>query len=194
MLIWSKKFETNIDIVDTEHKNLFDLVNKLTNSINQRDVSHDEIERAIKLLYHYTKTHFHDEELIMIEHRVDNRHTSKHCMEHKSFIYDLDRINDITDSVDRRLTGKAIKLVRFITYWLTCHVLGTDNIMAAQIINIKSGMMPQQAFETAKDHKFDATTVHMMMDAVYNLWLDAKDRCNLLEKKIYELGEKDFQL
>jgi len=37
MLIWSKKFETNIDIVDTEHKNLFELVNKLTNSIIQRE-------------------------------------------------------------------------------------------------------------------------------------------------------------
>ena len=190
MLIWSKNFETKIEIVDVEHKNLFDLLNKLAVSISQRDVNQDDIAKAIILLNHYTKTHFHDEELLMIENRVDNRHLSMHCMEHKSFIYDLDRINDITDSVDRRITGKAIKLVRFITYWLTFHVLGTDNIMAAQINNIKLGIKPNQAYEMAKDHKFDAAAVYMMMDAVFNLWHDAKDRCNLLEKKVNELGKK----
>ena len=194
MLIWSKNFETKIEHVDLKHKLIFDLLNKLVKNIDQADINYENLDSALKLLIHHAKLDFHDEELLMMESRIDKRHLSRHVMEHKSFIYDVDRFSDITASYDRRITGKLEKLVRFITFWLTFHILGTDMVMAAQIANIKLGMNPQQAFDSMQDRKLDATTVNMMLDAVMNLWLDAKDRCMQLEKKSSELEEQIMSL
>ena len=187
MFIWSDTFNTNIELVDLQHKNLFQLLNKLSLNIKQDDISYEDVNNSIKLLIHYTENHLHDEELLMMESRIDKRHLTRHRMEHNSFLYDVGLFSDITSSDDRRITRKATNLVRFITYWLIFHILGTDMLMAAQLTNIKAGMSPQQAFDMLKDHKIDPATVNLMLDAIINLWLDAKERCNQMEIKVIEL-------
>ncbi len=187
MFIWSDTFNTNIELVDLQHKNLFQLLNKLSLNIKQDNISYEDVNNSIKLLIHYTENHLRDEELLMMESRIDKRHLTKHRMEHNSFLYDVGLFSDITSSDDRRITRKATNLVRFITYWLIFHILGTDMLMAAQLTNIKAGMSPQQAFDMLKDHKIDPATVNLMLDAIINLWLDAKERCNQMEIKVTEL-------
>jgi len=187
MFIWSDTFNTNIELVDFQHKNLFQLLNKLSLNIKQDNISYEDVNNSIKLLIHYTETHLHDEELLMMESRIDKRHLTRHRMEHNSFLYDVGLFSDITSSDDRRITRKATNLVRFITYWLIFHILGTDMLMAAQLTNIKAGMSPQQAFDKLKDHKVDPATVNLMLDAIINLWLDSKERCNQMEIKVTEL-------
>ena len=187
MFIWSDTFNTNIELVDFQHKNLFQLLNKLSLNIKQDNISYEDVNNSIKLLIHYTETHLHDEELLMMESRIDKRHLTRHRMEHNSFLYDVGLFSDITSSDDRRITRKATNLVRFITYWLIFHILGTDMLMAAQLTNIKAGMSPQQAFDMLKDHKVDPATVNLMLDAIINLWLDSKERCNQMEIKVTEL-------
>ena len=187
MFIWSDTFNTNIELVDLQHKNLFQLLNKLSLNIKQDNISYEDVNNSIKLLIHYTENHLHDEELLMMESRIDKRHLTRHRMEHNSFLYDVGLFSDITSSDDRRITRKATNLVRFITYWLIFHILGTDMLMAAQLTNIKAGMSPQQAFDMLKDHKIDPATVNLMLDAIINLWLDAKERCNQMEIKVIRL-------
>ena len=187
MFIWSDTFNTNIELVDLQHKNLFQLLNKLSLNIKQDDISYEDVNNSIKLLIHYTENHLHDEELLMVESRIDKRHLTRHRMEHNSFLYDVGLFSDITSSDDRRITRKATNLVRFITYWLIFHILGTDMLMSAQLTNIKAGMSPQQAFDMLKDHKIDPATVNLMLDAIINLWLDSKERCNQMEIKVTEL-------
>ena len=187
MFIWSDTFNTNIELVDLQHKNLFQLLNKLSLNIKQDNISYEDVNNSIKLLIHYTENHLRDEELLMMESRIDKRHLTKHRMEHNSFLYDVGLFSDITSSDDRRITRKATNLVRFITYWLIFHILGTDMLMAAQLTNIKAGMSPQQAFDMLKDHKIDPATVNLMLDAIINLWLDSKERCNQMEIKVIEL-------
>ncbi|PZN78669.1 MAG: hypothetical protein DM484_12355 [Candidatus Methylumidiphilus alinenensis] len=187
MFIWSDTFNTNIELVDLQHKNLFQLLNKLSLNIKQDNISYEDVNNSIKLLIHYTENHLRDEELLMMESRIDKRHLTKHRMEHNSFLYDVGLFSDITSSDDRRITRKATNLVRFITYWLIFHILGTDMLMSAQLTNIKAGMSPQQAFDMLKDHKIDPATVNLMLDAIINLWLDAKERCNQMEIKVTEL-------
>jgi len=163
------------------------LLNKLSLNIKQDNISYEDVNNSIKLLIHYTENHLRDEELLMMESRIDKRHLTKHRMEHNSFLYDVGLFSDITSSDDRRITRKATNLVRFITYWLIFHILGTDMLMSAQLTNIKAGMSPQQAFDMLKDHKIDPATVNLMLDAIINLWLDAKERCNQMEIKVTEL-------
>jgi len=194
MLVWSANFETKIDEVDIHHKEMFQLLNKLVKSIQQGHISHEDIDSAIQLLIHHTKNNFHNEELLMQESRVDQRHSSMHRMEHQSFIYDVDSFSEISGAYDRRITAKVEKLVRFMTFWLTYHTLGTDRLMAAQIANIKSGMTPRQAYESLKDQRQDPVSVKMIQDSLLNLWLESKERCTQLEKKCSEYEKKIEQL
>lgn len=189
MFIWSDTFETKIDLVDLQHKNIFDLLSKLSLSIKHGNPSYEEMNNSIKMLIHYTKTHLNDEELLMMESRIDKRHLFRHRMEHNSFLYDVDRFSDITSS-DESITEKAEKIIRFITHWFIFHILGTDMLMSAQMTNIQSGMSPQQAYDLLKDHKIDTASIHFMLDAVINLWIDAKQRCVYLENKAYKLENK----
>jgi len=167
MLIWSNTFETKLELVDLQHKNLFNLLNKLVNNLEMSGIRNEELEKAIKLLIHYTKTHLHDEELLMMDSRIDDRFFSRHRMEHNSFLYDVDRFSEIFSS-DDSITDRAEKLVRFIAFWLIAHILGTDLVMAEQMACIKAGMTPQQAFERAKEQKLDPVMVKMMLDAIYD--------------------------
>ncbi|MCX7112472.1 MAG: hemerythrin domain-containing protein [Proteobacteria bacterium] len=189
MFIWSQKYETRIDLVDIQHKNLFNLLNKLCSTLESGNINHKEIDSAIKVLIHYTKTHLHDEELLMMDSRIDERFFSRHRMEHKSFLYDVDRFSEIFSS-DDSTADRAEKLVRFIAFWLIAHILGTDLVMAEQMACIKAGMTPQQAFERAKEQKLDPVMVKMMLDAIMNLWIDSKARCTRLENKCSELEKK----
>ena len=73
MLVWSASFETKMDAVDKHHKEMFQLLNKLINNIQQGNISHEDIDSAINLLIHHTKNNFHNEELLMQESHVDQR-------------------------------------------------------------------------------------------------------------------------
>ncbi len=194
MFVWSNKFETKIDLVDRQHKTLFDLMNKLSNLLKSGSSSQNELSGALSLLIHYTKTHLHDEELLMQDSRIDGRFFSRHRMEHSSFLYDVDRFNEITSPDDDANTDRIEKIVRFIAFWLIYHILGTDQFMAEQIALIKSGMSPERAFETTKEQKLDPIIVKMMLDAVMNLWIDAKNTCSKLETKCSKLETKCREL
>lgn len=184
MFSWSDKFLTNIDILDIEHKNLFNLLATLTTKLQLRKIDDEDIESSISILVHYSKNHLHHEELIMREYHIDYRHFSKHIMEHSSFRYDIDRFKNNASSYDRRIIGQLEQIIRFITHWFTFHILSTDLVMAEQLALIKSGKDPQEAYDNIKDHKTDPENFNLMLDSVINLWFDARDDCKRLEESL----------
>ena len=189
MFVWTEQFETKIEVIDFQHKNLFDLINKVSENLTLGTSNFDLLNGSIKILIHYTKSHFHDEELLMAEGRADPRHIASHRMEHKSFIYDVERMSNIMSS-EENINDKVERLVRFTTSWLMFHILGTDMFLAAQLANIKSGMDARRAFEMGRERRFDFPTVKTMLDASISMWLDAKERCAQLDIKCKELEEK----
>jgi len=94
MLTWSDCFATNIGLVDQQHQNLFGLLNKLSDNFSSGNPSETLIEEALQDLLAYADKHFVDEELLMVQHKLDPRHINIHRMEHKSFIYDTTRMKE----------------------------------------------------------------------------------------------------
>ena len=194
MFVWSERYDTKIDILDIEHKNLFNLLNKLIIKVERSEICNEDVEDCISLLVHYSKTHFHHEEILMREYHIDFKHLSMHLMEHESFSYDVHRLCNISSEYDRRILGKVHKLVSFMSYWLTFHILGTDKVMAKQIEKIKAGITPQEAFEISKEQKIDPVTVNIIMDSVIGLWLDSKEICVQMKSKSLEYERKIARL
>lgn len=89
MLVWSDKFETKINIVDTQHKKLVSLLNELYEKLESGEISDATLDNIMQQLLDYSSKHFIDEEMLMLEFKLDDRHRSVHRMEHQSFIYDL---------------------------------------------------------------------------------------------------------
>jgi hemerythrin len=183
MLTWSERFETKIELVDTQHQRLCALLNKLADSFEQGCTNEAMVEYTLKELLDYANLHFTDEEAMMQAHHIDERHFNVHHMEHHSFFYDLSRLQ-LHDSVDEDEIQTAEKLVRFITSWLVYHILGVDKVMAAQISAIEHGMSPAQAYEKFQTIPRDTQTMQLILDAVLDLWRGTTEHCRLLEKKL----------
>lgn len=60
---WSAEFETGIDIIDDQHKRIFDYLNEIDQAIALRSVP--EIERVIKAIIDYSISHNTFEESLM---------------------------------------------------------------------------------------------------------------------------------
>lgn len=185
MLAWTYRFATNIELVDTQHKRLFDLLNILADNFQKKEPSEALIEDALQQLVSYAEKHFTEEEGLMDEYRLDTRHVKIHRMEHHSFMYEIERIRTHL-SAEEGLE----KLISFITSWLTYHILGIDQVMAAQVFAIQKGMNPEQAYDSHHVIPYDSVVTHMMLNSVLELWHNSMARCYKLEDKVTALQEK----
>lgn len=188
MLSWSDGFATKIELADLQHQKLFELLNKLSDSFKQGGPTEAIINDALQELIAYADKHFVDEELLMLHSKLDPRHVNIHRMEHKSFIYDTQNMwEHLRTEEDVMDVGE--KLVRFITSWLTFHLLGMDQTMAAQLIAIQHGATPEQAYELRSQVKYDAAVTRLMLNSVLDLWHVSLERCHQLEQKLAALND-----
>lgn len=183
MLIWSERFETKIELVDTQHQKLCTLLNKLADSFEKGVPNETIVEQSLQELLEYAHQHFTDEEAMMQEKGIDSRHFNIHHMEHNSFVYDLGRLQ-LHSNVDEDEVQTAEKLVRFITSWLVYHILGVDQVMAAQLRAIELGMSAAQAYNNYKNIPRDSGTMQLILEAVLDLWRGTAEHCRLLEEKL----------
>lgn len=186
MLTWSERFSVKIESVDMQHKKLVELLNQLPENVTEGTYQSATVDAILAELLAYAEHHFSDEELLMQHFHVDPRHVNIHQMEHKSFIYDIQNMQEQL-SLDAELTDISEKLVQFITAWLTYHILGIDRVMAEQIFTIRHGATPSQAYEARHQVKYDAETTHLMLDSVLHLWHMSMERCHQLEAKLAAL-------
>lgn len=189
MIAWSDCFATNIEIVDSQHKKLFELLDNLAESYNKNGPNEMSIDEVLRLLVAYADKHFVDEELLMLHSKIDTRHYNIHRMEHKSFMYDVDNMWTHLSS-EEELLELTEKLVCFITSWLTYHILGTDRVMATQIFAIQQGYTPEKAYEHYKTIQYDPVIARLMLDAVLNLWRASAERCLKLDEKLSALTKE----
>jgi len=188
MFQWSERFETKIELVDTQHKRLCDLLNTLAKKFTVGSPSENEVEQVLKELSAYANLHFTDEEELMNSYHLDPYYLALHLMEHHSFIYDLEHLQ-LHINLDENEIQTAERLVRFITSWLVYHILGMDQVMAAQMRAIDQGMTPAAAYQSCKDLKRDAATTQLILNAVLDLWRDTAERSRVLEEKLLSLTQ-----
>lgn len=187
MFIWSEKFETKIELVDSQHKNLVEIINKLAETANRGEADESVLDSILEELMAYADKHFVDEELMTLHAKIDKRHRNMHRMQHQSFIYDIQRMRSHI-SQDDTVAERLGKLAQFATSWLMFHILGEDMLMAKQIRAIEQGVSPEQAFENGQEANHDAETTRMLLNAVMDMWRGSVDRCTELEGELAKLN------
>ncbi len=141
---WGQHFITGLTNVDQQHRALVGLINHLGELLTRRtDVAPSELENVFDKLTAYTQYHFREEENLMVQTGVDERHVSRHRETHANFLREVQQMHGEMDGEDR---GTEVSLLRFLTYWLAYHILGSDQSLARQIKAIQSGTDAADAY------------------------------------------------
>lgn len=119
-----EEYKTGIDMIDREHKILFEIVeraNKAVRSFTSGD-DFDEISGILKELKQYTLYHFTDEEEYMQNIGYEGYESQKRA--HEAFIARIDEID--MQKIEGDPKTYLNSLLAFLLGWLVHHILQSD--------------------------------------------------------------------
>ncbi|WP_346938703.1 hemerythrin family protein [uncultured Clostridium sp.] len=123
-----EEFKTGIEIIDNEHKILFEIADKIYELLNNEFIidKYDRIVNLIQELKGYAALHFRDEEAYMESINYKKMFTQK--IDHDNFIKKLNEID--LNEIDENQHKYIIDLLEFINQWLVSHILEKDKLIA----------------------------------------------------------------
>mgnify|MGYP002708053185 FL=1 len=129
---FTEKYYTGIELVDNEHRRLFEIIHD-TNDLIHAELLHDKYDEIMRLLAElkdYTEVHFRDEEALM--ERIHYPELDAQKRAHTAFVerlveIDLSELDDMDDNQQEYL----IDLIQFLAGWLINHILGSDKKIGA---------------------------------------------------------------
>jgi hemerythrin len=116
---WDDSFIIGHDLIDSQHKRLFELTGNLYNSLAAEEPL--DIRMLLLELYKYTIFHFSEEEALM--RKTNYPDLCKHVAEHNTFTDVLDKLakkakhDDISIEVD---------VLNWLVSWLVSHISMSD--------------------------------------------------------------------
>jgi hemerythrin len=119
---WDESYELNIQEIDSQHRSLFRLVNKLHESLESSS-QHLEIKVVLEELITYTKVHFRFEELFFARISFPMEDKESHKKEHQKFYKTVTEFQQQLLKNEEQLT---IAVLDFLKDWLKNHILITD--------------------------------------------------------------------
>lgn len=120
LLKWSSQFELGLELVDNQHKQLFNMINELSIAIeyNQPNTLMLPIVDRLK---EYANNHFKAEEDIFIEYDYPDR--EGHEADHDKFIESVKYIRRQCELLDSLMSAK---IREFLMGWLANHIMTKD--------------------------------------------------------------------
>ena len=127
---FTEEYMTGIDLIDAEHRTLFELVEqayKYVRTGNSGD-SYAEVSKLIDDLKQYAAEHFRDEEEYMEQIHYEGLEAQRRA--HEAFTYRLENIDltKLEKNAQRQLQG----LIQFLLGWLINHILYSDKKIPQQ--------------------------------------------------------------
>lgn len=118
---WKEEYSVGIDMIDKDHRELLNLINKFQTAVFYRTGKQFEDE-AFEALIDYTQTHFEREEQLMSEHGYPD--FEAHQAEHRKMV---DLVEARMAEHRRQGDHKAMEnMVVYLRDWLINHINGTD--------------------------------------------------------------------
>jgi len=132
MIQWNASFEVGYAKIDTQHRQLVDILNQVMDGMKTPGAE-AVTNAALKRLVDYTKTHFSMEEGLMAEFKYPD--AAAHKKQHADLIAKVDALQaDV--AAGKQLVGP--KTVMFLQNWLVDHILKSDKKLAAHCVGMKS--------------------------------------------------------
>lgn len=125
MPMWKERYKVGVDMIDTQHKELFDRTEKLIHIIGSENAASRSREcvEAITFLKNYAAKHFAEEEEYQLS--ISYGDIDKHKSLHRVFTSTV--LKSEQKLIDANFNIPVLKeFAGFLTSWLTYHVVGVD--------------------------------------------------------------------
>jgi hemerythrin len=122
---WRPEYETGNTLIDEQHKELFSLINDLSNSMltGQGDKL---VKQTIQRLQNYTEIHFDSEEDFMLRHQYPAY--LEHKKQHEALKV---RVAEFAFKSQQETSKLTVSLSHFLGHWLVDHIQNNDKKMIA---------------------------------------------------------------
>ena len=130
ILTFSEKYCTGVELIDREHRRLFEILADL-NELNTDEFlsdKYDAIADVVEELKDYTVKHFQDEERYMQSIQYEGLTAQKNV--HQSFIDKMDTID--LEEMDDKQQEYLNELIDFLANWLINHIMKMDQKIPAK--------------------------------------------------------------
>ncbi|MDP1635983.1 MAG: bacteriohemerythrin, partial [Gallionellaceae bacterium] len=170
--VWDEHFVTGLEAVDNQHHHLVDVINQFGELLTQpENIPFDKVETVFGELAAYAQYHFAEEEMLMDEQDVDQRHVDHHKHEHENFFQEVAQLHA---AISPQRPEKVKSLLNFLIYWLAYHILGSDQCMAKQVKAIRNGQSAADAYLAEERMKEGA--VEPLLHALNGLFRQVSER------------------
>jgi hemerythrin len=124
---WNSTLEVGIKLVDTQHKVLVDLINRLHDAMKEGR-GKEVLGPILAELVTYTNTHFKAEEELMVKSKYPD------FAAHKKIHDDLkQQVQDLQKKFESGNTLMTIDVMTFLKDWLSKHIQGIDKKYVPQM-------------------------------------------------------------
>ncbi|WP_069998037.1 bacteriohemerythrin [Cellulosilyticum sp. I15G10I2] len=132
MLVWKDEYAIGVDIIDAQHKHLFEIGNDAYRLLRDDFCTdkYDGVIRIIQDLSEYTKFHFKTEEEYMLSIKYNRYFSQK--VEHDDFIQKIEEIN--FDEIDEDPKKYIEDILAFVFEWVLEHILQKDKLIKSESI------------------------------------------------------------
>lgn len=138
-LVWREQLSVGNDVIDSDHKYLIDLVNRIEHSLETRNG--DELHAALDSLSLYSREHFAREE--RIAHAAGYSQTHKLSLSHEILFQKLDHTRREVGEITRNWSPAAVeRFTQFLRAWLVDHVIKEDLLMKPALQKHPPGFDP----------------------------------------------------
>ena len=120
LLSWSTQYSIGNDLIDTEHEELFRLVNAFHDNWQEKR-SQQSIAALLNQLIAYAEMHFQHEEIIMRDAEFPK--LAEHQRIHEAMV---ETIFNLRQSFEEHHDHLEMNTMRFIKAWLVEHIIQND--------------------------------------------------------------------
>jgi hemerythrin len=117
---WKDTYSIGVPEIDTQHRRLFSLADELYSAMNNGK-GKPLVEKVLKNLIDYTKTHFAAEEQLM--QRCKYPDYKPHKLKHDEL---TKQVLQLQRDFEEGKTALTIEVMQFLSTWLRQHIGGTD--------------------------------------------------------------------
>jgi hemerythrin-like metal-binding protein len=127
---WSKKYSVKIKSLDEQHKNFFNLANKILDIVKKKEISQHELLRLVSEFGNYALYHLSTEEEYF---KKCNYQDPLHIQAHNAY---REKMNSLHIKIRQGDRPKKIAedLANYAINWLTKHILVMDKKYSEPLI------------------------------------------------------------
>lgn len=128
MILWKKEYEVGIEVVDSQHRQLFEIAGRAFDLLKNEYITdkYDAMVEILQELKDYAVFHFTTEENYLEE--IGYKKLFSHKMEHQSFIREIHSID--LEELDLNQEEHMLSILQFVVDWIDRHILEKDRQFA----------------------------------------------------------------